>query len=63
MKDPCLDCDKKYKCDALRMACPEFKFFVETGRYSVTQNRTPSRAVYVELFYTDPTMTYRGKKH
>jgi len=59
MNEPCFNCNKKYKCDAQRMACAEFRYFVNTGYTSVTQNRMPSREIYVEVFYTDPSLTTR----
>lgn len=59
MNEPCTHCNKKYKCDAYHMACPEFRFFVNTGYTSRTQDRTPSREIYAEIFHTPPVMTAR----
>lgn len=57
MKEPCVDCKKKYHCDEQKLACGEFRFFVNTGYRSVSQTRFPSREIYVEIFNTPPSMT------
>lgn len=54
--EPCVDCESKYKCDAERLACAEFKFFVNTSYASKTGDFNPTRAIYIEIFYKDPDM-------
>jgi len=58
----CENCGHKYKCDAQRLACPQFKFFVDTGHISEATHRAPTRAIYIELFHTEPAMTPRKEK-
>jgi hypothetical protein len=58
-KELCANCSHKYKCDAEHLACPQFKFFVDTGRVSEATHRVPTRAIYIELFHTEPAMPPR----
>jgi hypothetical protein len=58
-KEPCINCSHKYKCEAERLACSQFRFFVETGRVSEAIHHSPTRAIYIDVFYKEPTM---GKK-
>jgi len=58
-KEPCTNCSHKYKCEAERLACSQFRFFVETGRLSEATYRTPTRAIYIDVFYKELSM---GKK-
>jgi hypothetical protein len=55
----CADCSHKYKCDAERLACPQFRFFVNTGRLSEAAYKTPTRKIYIEIFHSEPLMTPR----
>jgi len=55
--EPCIDCRHKYRCDADRMACENFRFFVNTGHSHKTLSRWPSREIYIDLFHKEPTMT------
>jgi hypothetical protein len=59
--EPCIDCAHKYKCDAERLACRQFRFFVETGRSSEAEHRVPTRAIYIDVFHNEPVMTRREK--
>jgi hypothetical protein len=59
--EPCIDCKLKYKCDGERLACDQFKFFVDTGRLPNARDRFPTRAIYIDLFHKEPTMTRRAE--
>ena len=59
-KEPCTNCAHKYKCDAERLACPQFRFFVQTGRVSEAEHKQPTRAIYIDLFHTEPAMPPRS---
>ena len=55
--EPCQGCKLKYKCDAERLACTQFGFFVDTGRISNALYRYPTRAIYMDVFHKEPNMT------
>ena len=57
--EPCQGCKLKYKCDAERLACTQFRFFVETGRLSDAPYRYPTRAIYMDVFHKEPAMPPR----
>ena len=57
--EPCIDCKLKYKCDAERLACTQFRYFVDTGRTSEAMYRYPTRAIYIDLFHKEPAMPPR----
>lgn len=59
MTEPCIDCKLKYKCDAERLACTQFRFFVSTGRLSDAPYRYPTRAIYMDVFHNEPAMPPR----
>jgi hypothetical protein len=54
--EPCADCSDKYKCDAERLACPQFRYFVNTGFISEATHKVPTRAIYVDIFYKEPSI-------
>jgi hypothetical protein len=51
---PCTDCPLKYKCEEQRLACTQFRLFVEKGVVVTDTHRNPTRAVYIDVFYTGP---------
>jgi len=53
---PCENCAHKYKCDEQRLACQQFRFFVNTGAISEAAHRRPTREIYADIFYTNPYM-------
>ena len=53
---PCQDCQHKYKCDEQRLACSQFRFFVNTGAISESIHRVPTRKIYIDIFHTEPQM-------
>jgi len=53
---PCQDCQHKYQCDEKRLACSQFRFFVNTGAISEAIHRNPTRKIYMEVFHTEPQM-------
>jgi hypothetical protein len=55
----CTDCPHKYKCEEQRLACAQFRYFVNTGLVSQASYRNPTRKIYAEIFYTDPEMSRR----
>jgi hypothetical protein len=56
LKIPCQDCLHKYQCDEKRLACAQFRYFVNTGYVSEVAQRTPTRKIYAEIFYKEPIM-------
>jgi hypothetical protein len=54
--EPCIDCSHKYKCDAERLACRQFRYFVDTGRISEAMHRVPTRGIYIDIFYKEPSI-------
>jgi hypothetical protein len=54
---PCQECKHKYKCDEQRLACTQFRFFVNTGRMPQSIHKEPTRAIYFDVFYREPVMT------
>lgn len=58
-KTLCEDCAHKYRCDADRLACTQFRFFVNTGRMPVDSARYPTREIYYDVFYSEPHMPAR----
>lgn len=59
-KEPCTDCALKYKCDAERLACPQFRYFVNTGYVSEAAHKEPTRAIYFDIFHREPAMPPRS---
>lgn len=57
--EPCVGCSHKYKCDAERLACTQFRYFVNTGFNSDVEHRMPTRAIYIDIFHNEPQMTPR----
>lgn len=60
-KTLCEDCAHKYRCDADRLACSQFRFFVNTGQVSGAEGRVPTRAIYIDVFHTEPSMGRKEK--
>lgn len=55
-KGPCTNCLLKYKCEAERLACAQFRYFVNTSYISDIANKTPTRKIYADIFYNEPIM-------
>jgi hypothetical protein len=53
---PCEECQHKYKCEEKRLACSQFRYFVNTGAISEAISRMPTRKIYVDIFYTELQM-------
>jgi hypothetical protein len=60
--EPCVGCEHKYKCDAERLACAQFRYFVNTSYLSDVAHRTPTRAIYMDIFYKEPEMNPRKER-
>jgi hypothetical protein len=60
--EPCIGCAHKYKCDAERLACAQFRYFVNTSYLSDVAHRVPTREIYVDIFYKEPAMPLRKEK-
>jgi hypothetical protein len=56
LNSPCQDCAHKYKCDGQRLACQQFRVFVNTGAISKAAFINPTREIYADVFYTNPFM-------
>ena len=56
---PCNDCQHRYRCDEQRLACSQFRYFVNTGFVSQASHCEPTRKIYAELFYKEPEMPPR----
>jgi len=59
--EPCQKCSLQYQCDANRLACTQFRFFVNTGRMPVDSARYPTREIYIDVFHNEPAMTRRER--
>lgn len=57
--EPCVNCEHKYKCDEQRLACAQFRFFVNTSYISEVAHRVPTREIYMDIFHTEPKMVRR----
>lgn len=60
--EPCTNCPHKYKCDAERLACAQFRYFVNTSYISKVAERIPTREIYIDIFYKEPDMTPRKER-
>jgi hypothetical protein len=60
-KEPCIGCSHKYKCDAERLACAQFRYFVNTSYLSDVAHRVPTREIYIDIFYKEPAMPRKEK--
>jgi hypothetical protein len=60
--EPCKNCSLQYRCDANRLACTQFRFFVNTGRMPVDTARYPTREIYIDLFHNEPAMPARKER-
>ena len=58
-KEPCTGCSHKYKCEAERLACAQFRYFVNTGYISEAAHKNPTREIYIDVFYKEPAMPPR----
>jgi hypothetical protein len=59
--NPCQDCLHKYQCDEKRLACAQFRYFVNTGYVSEVAHREPTRKIYAEVFYKEPIIKTRSE--
>jgi hypothetical protein len=59
---PCRKCSLQYRCDEGRLACTQFRFFVNNGYMPVDSARYPTREVYIDIFHNEPAMPPRREK-
>lgn len=46
---PCADCRMYYYCAENEAACPDYKYYSETG-HKIEKDRTPTHALYWRIF-------------
>jgi hypothetical protein len=58
---PCNDCSHKYQCDEKRLACAQFRYFVNTGYVSQASHCEPTRNIYADVFYKESIIKPRSE--